>query len=158
MNTAISQATPATFANDDERWTAVLKRDMSADGAFFYGVRTTGVFCRPSCASRLPRRENVDFFTSTDEARAAAQARFGDLEQVRGECRAIRTDMETDMRRAEFWQELRMDVEFAARALRRSPLFATVAVFTIALAIGANTAAALHRTGTISRSERPCAR
>jgi len=71
MNTAFSQATPATFANDDDRWTAVLKRDMSADGAFFYGVRTTGVFCRPSCASRLPRRENVDFFTSTDEARAA---------------------------------------------------------------------------------------
>lgn len=71
MNSALSQATPAAFIDDNDRWTAVLKRDMSADGAFFYGVRTTGVFCRPSCASRLPRRENVDFFVSADEARAA---------------------------------------------------------------------------------------
>jgi AraC family transcriptional regulator of adaptative response/methylated-DNA-[protein]-cysteine methyltransferase len=71
MNSALSQATPAAFTDDNDRWTAVLKRDMSADGAFFYGVRTTGVFCRPSCASRLPRRENVDFFVSADEARAA---------------------------------------------------------------------------------------
>jgi AraC family transcriptional regulator of adaptative response/methylated-DNA-[protein]-cysteine methyltransferase len=71
MNTAFSKAAPAAFATDDERWTAVLNRDASADGAFFYGVRTTGVFCRPSCASRLPRRDNVDFFGSTDEARAA---------------------------------------------------------------------------------------
>jgi AraC family transcriptional regulator of adaptative response/methylated-DNA-[protein]-cysteine methyltransferase len=71
MNTAFSKAAPAAFATDDERWAAVLNRDASADGAFFYGVRTTGVFCRPSCASRLPRRDNVDFFGSTDEARAA---------------------------------------------------------------------------------------
>ncbi|MBP0591099.1 bifunctional DNA-binding transcriptional regulator/O6-methylguanine-DNA methyltransferase Ada [Paraburkholderia sp. LEh10] len=69
MNTALSEA--SAFSTDDERWTAVLNRDMSADGAFFYGVRTTGVFCRPSCASRFPRRENVDFFSSADEARAA---------------------------------------------------------------------------------------
>ena len=71
MNTASSEVTSAVFASDDDRWSALLKRDMSADGAFFYGVRTTGVFCRPSCASRLPRRENVDFFDSPDEARAA---------------------------------------------------------------------------------------
>ncbi|MEI5999110.1 bifunctional DNA-binding transcriptional regulator/O6-methylguanine-DNA methyltransferase Ada [Paraburkholderia bengalensis] len=71
MNTPFPEAMAAAFASDDERWTAVLRRDMSADGAFFYGVRTTGVFCRPSCASRLPRRENVDFFASADDARAA---------------------------------------------------------------------------------------
>ena len=71
MNTAFSHAAPAAFDSEDDRWSAVLKRDMSADGAFFYGVRTTGVFCRPSCASRLPRRENVDFFESADDARAA---------------------------------------------------------------------------------------
>lgn len=56
---------------DDDRWSAVTRRDPDADGAFFYGVKTTGVFCRPSCASRQPRRENVDFFTDTDAARAA---------------------------------------------------------------------------------------
>ena len=54
-----------------ERWDAVTQRDPHADGSFFYGVKTTGVFCRPSCASRQPRRENVDFFLTTDAARAA---------------------------------------------------------------------------------------
>ena len=48
-----------SFATDDERWEAVERRDRAADGAFFYAVSTTGVFCRPSCAARLPRRENV---------------------------------------------------------------------------------------------------
>lgn len=52
----------ATLSNDETRWNALLSRDPSADGEFFYAVRTTGVFCRPSCASRQPRRENVEFF------------------------------------------------------------------------------------------------
>ncbi|MBN3813371.1 Ada metal-binding domain-containing protein, partial [Paraburkholderia sp. Ac-20347] len=56
---------------DAGRWAAVEARDASADGQFFYAVRTTGVFCRPSCASRLPRRENVEFFVDADAARAA---------------------------------------------------------------------------------------
>ncbi len=47
------------------------EREPHADGAFFYAVPTTGVFCRPSCASRLPRRENVAFFKTIDAARAA---------------------------------------------------------------------------------------
>ena len=55
----------------DARWKALVARDAEADGRFFYGVRTTGVFCRPSCASRLPRRENVLFFESAGAARAA---------------------------------------------------------------------------------------
>ena len=57
--------------SDDERWEAVTRRDPLADGAFFYGVKTTGVFCRPSCASRQPRRENVAFFADAAAARAA---------------------------------------------------------------------------------------
>ena len=61
----------SAFQTDDERWSAVLARDAKADGAFFYGVATTGVFCRPSCASRMPRRENVAFFATADAARAA---------------------------------------------------------------------------------------
>ncbi|MBU6487405.1 MAG: bifunctional DNA-binding transcriptional regulator/O6-methylguanine-DNA methyltransferase Ada [Burkholderiales bacterium] len=59
------------YRTDHERWDAVVARDAQADGAFFYAVATTGVFCRPSCASRLPRRENVAFFATADEARAA---------------------------------------------------------------------------------------
>lgn len=61
----------SAYQSDDERWGAVSARDAKADGAFFYGVATTGVFCRPSCASRLPRRENVAFFATADAARAA---------------------------------------------------------------------------------------
>ncbi|MBW4438146.1 MAG: bifunctional DNA-binding transcriptional regulator/O6-methylguanine-DNA methyltransferase Ada [Pleurocapsa minor GSE-CHR-MK-17-07R] len=47
---------------DEQAWQAVISRDKRADGEFVYAVRTTGVFCRPSCASRQPRRENVRFF------------------------------------------------------------------------------------------------
>lgn len=63
--------TNTAWSTDAERWTAVTERDAHADGTFFFAVRTTGVFCRPSCASRAPRRENVEFFASADEARAA---------------------------------------------------------------------------------------
>ncbi|OXH85534.1 bifunctional transcriptional activator/DNA repair enzyme protein Ada, partial [Burkholderia multivorans] len=59
------------YPTDDARWGAVTARDPHADGAFFYAVRTTGVFCRPSCASRLPRREHVAFFDDPAAARAA---------------------------------------------------------------------------------------
>ena len=52
-------------------WNAVVARDRAADGAFVYAVRTTGVYCRPSCASRRPHRENVAFFESVDEAQRA---------------------------------------------------------------------------------------
>ncbi|MFI5317668.1 MAG: bifunctional DNA-binding transcriptional regulator/O6-methylguanine-DNA methyltransferase Ada [Myxococcota bacterium] len=52
-------------------WQAVASRDRAADGTFYYAVRTTGVYCRPGCASRQPRRENVSFHASCAEAEAA---------------------------------------------------------------------------------------
>jgi AraC family transcriptional regulator of adaptative response/methylated-DNA-[protein]-cysteine methyltransferase len=52
----------------DWRWKAVKSRNPEFDGAFYFGVRTTGIFCRPSCASRSPKRENVRFFATTIEA------------------------------------------------------------------------------------------
>jgi AraC family transcriptional regulator of adaptative response/methylated-DNA-[protein]-cysteine methyltransferase len=55
----------------DHRWQAVIRRDAMRDGRFFYAVVTTGVFCRPSCASRLPRPENVRFFDTAEAAMAA---------------------------------------------------------------------------------------
>lgn len=58
----------ARALNDEECWTAVQQRDGSYDGRFFYGVRTTGIFCRPSCRSRLAKRENVSFYPSVDAA------------------------------------------------------------------------------------------
>jgi AraC family transcriptional regulator, regulatory protein of adaptative response / methylated-DNA-[protein]-cysteine methyltransferase len=56
--------------DDDDRWQAVLARATAADGEFVYGVVTTGVYCRPTCPSRRPRRANVRFFGSAAEAAA----------------------------------------------------------------------------------------
>ena len=56
---------------DDVRWLAVTAHDRAADGAFVYAVSTTGVYCRPSCASRRPNRRNVEFFDTPDAARRA---------------------------------------------------------------------------------------
>src|SRR6476661_4587780 len=56
---------------NDARWNAVQRRDRAADGTFVYSVRTTGVYCRPACAARLPRRENVMFHVSCAEAERA---------------------------------------------------------------------------------------
>jgi AraC family transcriptional regulator of adaptative response/methylated-DNA-[protein]-cysteine methyltransferase len=61
----------ASFETDAERWQAVMRRDRSADGAFVYSVRTTGVYCRPCCGARLPRRENVRFHMTPAEAERA---------------------------------------------------------------------------------------
>jgi AraC family transcriptional regulator of adaptative response/methylated-DNA-[protein]-cysteine methyltransferase len=61
----------AVFASEEERWNAVARRDGAADGAFYYSVRTTGVYCRPSCASRRARRENVVFHLTCEDAERA---------------------------------------------------------------------------------------
>jgi AraC family transcriptional regulator of adaptative response/methylated-DNA-[protein]-cysteine methyltransferase len=56
---------------NDLRWPAVVARDRAADGKFYYSVKTTGVYCRPSCGARLPRPENVRFHASCDAAEKA---------------------------------------------------------------------------------------
>jgi AraC family transcriptional regulator of adaptative response/methylated-DNA-[protein]-cysteine methyltransferase len=55
----------------DPRWALVLARDSTADGLFWYGVATTGVYCKPSCASRRAKPENVKFYDTQGDARAA---------------------------------------------------------------------------------------
>ncbi len=55
----------------DPRWAAIVARDPKADELFVYGVKTTGVYCRPSSASRLPRPENIQFFDTPAQAEAA---------------------------------------------------------------------------------------
>jgi AraC family transcriptional regulator of adaptative response/methylated-DNA-[protein]-cysteine methyltransferase len=59
------------FDTDAARWASVQAHDKSADGKFFYAVKTTGVFCRPSCPARPAKRENVTFYTTVGEAEAA---------------------------------------------------------------------------------------
>lgn len=59
----VSIAMPFPHPTSDEAWTIIQTRDARADGQLFYGVRTTRVFCRPSCPSRRPGRGNVEFFS-----------------------------------------------------------------------------------------------
>jgi AraC family transcriptional regulator of adaptative response/methylated-DNA-[protein]-cysteine methyltransferase len=61
----------AAATESDPRWAAVVARAAGADGTFFYSVKTTGVYCRPSCASRLARPENVRFHPTSEEAEKA---------------------------------------------------------------------------------------
>ena len=56
---------------DERQWQAVLARDSRLDGAVFFGVRTTGIYCRPSCPARRPRREHVVFFGRPEAAEGA---------------------------------------------------------------------------------------
>jgi AraC family transcriptional regulator, regulatory protein of adaptative response / methylphosphotriester-DNA alkyltransferase methyltransferase len=55
----------------EEMWEAIIHCDPKYDGKFFYGVETTGIFCRPSCKSRNPKRENVRLFATIGEASLA---------------------------------------------------------------------------------------
>src|SRR5579859_6647389 len=61
----------AASAHEDPRWTAVATRDAAADGRFVFAVKTTGIYCRPSCTSRQPRRQNVVFYRAPEAAEAA---------------------------------------------------------------------------------------
>ncbi len=57
--------------DSEQCWAALANREAQADGGFVYAVRTTGVYCRPGCASRLPQRENVAFYETPAAAEAA---------------------------------------------------------------------------------------
>lgn len=56
---------------NDRFWTAVSEKDAGFDGVLYFAVRTTGVFCRPSCSSRTPKRENISFYADTTDAESA---------------------------------------------------------------------------------------
>lgn len=71
MNTSANNAKLAASTVNDRRWAAVVARDPEADGTFYYSVKTTGVYCRPSCAARLARPENVRFHPTYADAERA---------------------------------------------------------------------------------------
>src|SRR6266705_2741611 len=96
----LTQNMPAIM-NNPELWNAVLARDASRDGSFVFAVRSTGIYCRPSCPARRPRREQVSFFQIPEAAEQAGfracrrchprRARTEDpqIELVRQICHAI---------------------------------------------------------------------
>jgi AraC family transcriptional regulator of adaptative response/methylated-DNA-[protein]-cysteine methyltransferase len=71
MNTLTRRSAEQLAATEAASWHAVLTRDKTSDGRFIYAVTSTGVYCRPSCPSRKPRRDRVRFFDAPDAARAA---------------------------------------------------------------------------------------
>ena len=71
MNLSTKTEMLATATVSDPRWAAVVARDPKADGKFFYSVKTTGVYCRPSCAARTARPENVAFHLTAADAKQA---------------------------------------------------------------------------------------
>ncbi len=95
--------------DEETRWQAVRTRDARFNGIFFYGVRSTGIYCKPSCSSRRPGREQVRFFDSCEAAEGdgfraclrcrpreigAAAARDNQLEMVKSACRLIEAQAE----------------------------------------------------------------
>lgn len=75
-----------TATDRDPRWAAVMRRDREADGSFVYAVRTTGVYCRPSCPSRLAKPQNVELFA---DGAAAQQAGYRPCMRCRPEQEAL---------------------------------------------------------------------
>jgi len=71
LNVGAKEIKPGTRTVDDHYWQAVLGRDRSFDDSFVYAVRSTGVYCRPSCPSRRPRREQVAFYADSEAAEKA---------------------------------------------------------------------------------------
>src|ERR1700693_5141126 len=68
---AATQKAAAAATKRDPRWAVVVARDSNANGKFYYSVETTGVYCRPSCHSRLAKPENVQFHASCADAEGA---------------------------------------------------------------------------------------
>ncbi len=59
---------PTSMKMTDELWQAIIHNDSAYDGRFYYGVRTTGIFCRPSCKSKNPNIEHVNLFENAEQA------------------------------------------------------------------------------------------
>jgi AraC family transcriptional regulator of adaptative response/methylated-DNA-[protein]-cysteine methyltransferase len=127
----MNSAVPAVQANPLELWDAVVGRNRRFDGAIFYAVRSTKIYCRPSCPSRRPKPENVRFFFDPD---SAEQAGFracrrchpreipGDerLEIVRKVCGAIERSIDSPPPVRQLAAELQVTAIVLQRAFRQS--------------------------------------
>jgi AraC family transcriptional regulator of adaptative response/methylated-DNA-[protein]-cysteine methyltransferase len=141
MTRETSSVTSSKALSDAERQTAFLSRDASCDGLFWTGVRTTGIYCRPSCPARKPLPRNLEFF---DDVRAALRAGYRACKRCRPDtsgtpvpewARALLADIEreplrrrsaADLRargvepvRARRWFQQRYGVTFVAYARSR---------------------------------------
>jgi AraC family transcriptional regulator of adaptative response/methylated-DNA-[protein]-cysteine methyltransferase len=121
---------PAAW-DEDQQWQAVLARDMEADGAFVYAVSSTGIYCRPTCPSRRPKRENVAFFPLPEAAEQAGfracrrchpeqvAVRDPQVELVQRVCRAIAANPEEPPTLASLSMEVHLSPFHLQRTFKR---------------------------------------
>jgi AraC family transcriptional regulator of adaptative response/methylated-DNA-[protein]-cysteine methyltransferase len=117
--------------DEETRWLAVTARDASLDGMLFYGVRSTGVYCKPSCPSRRPRQEQAIFFETHGEAESAgfrpclrchprvADERDTHLDIVERACRLIEASEAGSPSLAELGAELGMSQYHLQRTFKK---------------------------------------
>ncbi|HEY3992234.1 MAG TPA: bifunctional DNA-binding transcriptional regulator/O6-methylguanine-DNA methyltransferase Ada [Ktedonobacteraceae bacterium] len=115
---------------EETYWQAVLERDSQANGRFVYGVRSTGIYCKPSCPSRKPGRSQVVFFPEPAEAEEAGfracrrcQPQTGEqdaqLELVQRACRYIEDHLDETLRLEQLGAELGLSQAYAQRLFKR---------------------------------------
>jgi AraC family transcriptional regulator of adaptative response/methylated-DNA-[protein]-cysteine methyltransferase len=116
--------------NQSQYWQAILARDASQDGRFVFAVSSTGVYCRPSCPARRPRRENVSFFGKPDQAekagyRACLRCRpkaiggHGTTEMVKAMCRYIEQHLDEPLTLARLGSEFHQSSFHLQRTFKR---------------------------------------
>ena len=115
-------------SSSTEKWTMVLARDLSADGTFVYAVKSTGIFCRPSCPSRRPRRDQVEFFKSPDQAQQAGyrpcrrcrpQQGNAQAEKVNAACRYIEENLDSSLHLDELGEQVGLSPFHFQRLFKR---------------------------------------
>ena len=120
--------------NPAQLWDAVVARNRRFDGALFYGVGTTHIYCRPSCPSRRPKPENVQFFFDPDSAeqagfRACKRCRPRDpkteqdlerLALVRNVCRAVEKNVDSPLPLKQLSSDLKMNPATLDRAFKQT--------------------------------------
>src|SRR3954447_13194544 len=118
MDMTITKESGTPAIADDQRWSAVERRDKAADGSFTLAVKTTGIYCRPSCPARQAKRVNVVFFA---DAAAAERAGFRPCKR----CRPTEQSLAT--RQAEVIAEACRSIERATADGEPEPSFAALA-------------------------------
>src|SRR5579871_2365978 len=160
--------------NPAQLWDAVVARNRRFDGALFYGVGTTRIYCRPSCPSRRPKPENVQFFFDPDSAEQAgfrackrcrprdpemAQA-SGKLELVRNVCRAVEKNVDSPLPMKQLSGELKMNAATLDRAFKQTTGITIkqyaearrLSLFKTALRFGRDVTTAIYEAGYNSSS------
>ena len=157
--------------NPAELWDAVVAHNRSFDGALYYGVSTTRIYCRPSCPSRRPKPENVQFFFDPDSAEQAGfrackrchpreQKGSGKLQLVRNVCRAVEKNVDSPLPMKQLSAELKMHPATLDRAFKQSTGITIkqyaearrLSLFKTALRFGRDVTTAIYEAGYNSSS------